>query len=373
MDPSVQVLNLVKEFDLSKTKVLSLTESFEKIFNHKREIGGKLKAVDNVSFQVLPGEIFGIIGKNGAGKSTLLKLICQITFPTSGEIIFDGKIASLIEIDAGFHDELSGIENIFLKGSILGMSRNEIKEKLNDIKSFSELGEHLDMKMKFFSSGMRVRLGFSIIACLEADILVVDEVLAVGDNSFKDKCILKIQELSKSGKTILFVSHDLPLVSKLCNRGILLEAGRIKAEGEINSLIAKYLNNSIIDKKKYSSGPIEKAEVQFNKALKLKVKIRNDYNYPIPNLGFIIYNEQGFPITGNNLIESGRENVAGKKFSSMSYSLKNPNLEPGKYFISLWYGYGVKDVFNDYYALSFEIEGQRKSWAVKSEIDVEFE
>ena len=163
------------------------------------------------------------------------------------------------------------------------------------------------------------------------------------------------------------------MVSKLCNRGILLEDGRIKVEGEINLLIAKYLNNSIIDNKKYSSGPIEKAEVHYNQALELKVKIRNEYIYPIPNLGFIIYNEQGFPITGNNLIESGRENVGCKKFSFMRYSLKNPNLEPGKYFISLWYGYGVQDVFNDHYALSFEIEGQRKPWVVKSEIDVEFE
>lgn len=197
-------------------------------------------AVNDVSFTVARGEALGIIGHNGAGKSTILKLLYNITRPTRGEIIIDGKLSALIEVASGFHPDLTGRENVYLNGSLLGMRRAEITRKLPSIVEFAGVAPFIDMPVKRYSTGMYLRLGFAIAAHLEADILLLDEVLAVGDANFQAKCINRVTELKKAGKTIVFVSHNLSAVESLCDRALLLDHGRVVTSGPPKSVIAEY-------------------------------------------------------------------------------------------------------------------------------------
>lgn len=201
-------------------------------------------ALKDISFEVQRGEALGIIGHNGAGKSTILKLLSRITTPTNGEITINGRLSALIEVGSGFHPELTGRENVYLNGSILGMMRREITQKLESIVEFAELRQFIDTPVKRYSSGMYVRLGFSIAAHLDPDVLLLDEVLAVGDASFQSKCIQRITELKKKGTTIVFISHDLRAVQQLCDRVILLKKGRIEADGDPAETIAYYQSSS---------------------------------------------------------------------------------------------------------------------------------
>lgn len=197
-------------------------------------------AVRDVSFEVERGEALGIIGHNGAGKSTILKLLANITTPTSGEITINGRLSALIEVGSGFHPELTGRENIYLNGSILGMRRREISKKLDSIVDFAGIRQFLDTPVKRFSSGMYVRLGFSIAAHLDPDILLLDEVLAVGDATFQAKCLQRINELKQAGTTIVFISHDLAAVERVCDRVLLMQRGQIVADGAPHESIAAY-------------------------------------------------------------------------------------------------------------------------------------
>ncbi len=202
-------------------------------------------ALRDVSFDVLPGESIGIIGKNGAGKSTLLKILSKITPPSTGKIIVRGRIASLLEVGTGFHSELSGRENIFLNGSILGMKQKEIAEKFDEIVDFSGTEQFLDTPLKHFSSGMQLRLAFAVAAFLEPEILIIDEVLAVGDAEFQKKCMSKMEDVSNSGRTILFVSHNMAAIQNLCSKGVYLEKGSMVMQGKTDEVIGTYLKNSL--------------------------------------------------------------------------------------------------------------------------------
>jgi ABC-type polysaccharide/polyol phosphate transport system ATPase subunit len=201
-------------------------------------------AVRDVSFQVRRGEALGIIGHNGAGKSTILKLLSNITAPTNGEITINGRLSALIEVGSGFHPELTGRENIYLNGSILGMRRREISKKLDDIVDFAGVRQFIDTPVKRYSSGMYVRLGFSIAAFLDPDILLLDEVLAVGDAAFQSKCLERISELKQAGTTIVFISHDLGAVERLCDRVILMQRGAVAATGLARDVIAEYQHHT---------------------------------------------------------------------------------------------------------------------------------
>jgi lipopolysaccharide transport system ATP-binding protein len=198
-------------------------------------------ALKDVTFDVQPGEVVGIIGKNGAGKSTLLKILSRITEPTSGRATIHGRVSSLLEVGTGFHPELTGRENVFLNGAILGMTRREIQRKFDTIVDFSEIESFIDTPVKHYSSGMRVRLAFSVAAHLEPEILIVDEVLAVGDAEFQRKCLGKLDSAAQSGRTVLFVSHNMGALAQLCQRGILLEQGRMTADLSIQEAIDLYL------------------------------------------------------------------------------------------------------------------------------------
>jgi lipopolysaccharide transport system ATP-binding protein len=201
-------------------------------------------ALKDISFEVGPGEVFGIIGRNGAGKSTLLKILSRITDPTEGRVILRGRVGSLLEVGTGFHPELTGMENIFLNGAILGMTQRDIRQKLDEIVAFAEVDKFLDTPVKHYSSGMYVRLAFAVAAHLEPDILVVDEVLAVGDIEFQKKCLGKIDEVSRNqGRTVLFVSHNLEAILRFCSRGVLLRSGSVQAIGNVNTVVMSYVNS----------------------------------------------------------------------------------------------------------------------------------
>lgn len=209
-----------------------------------RITGDRFRALEDVSFDVRQGEVLGIIGRNGAGKSTLLKILSRITAPTKGIAKLRGRIASLLEVGTGFHPELTGRENIFLNGAILGMRHSEITRRLDEIIEFAEIGQFVDTPVKRYSSGMYVRLAFSVAAHLDPDILVIDEVLAVGDLAFQKKCLGKMQSAGRAGRTVLFVSHNLTAVGQMCNRCILLSGGKIVTEGPPAEVVSKYVSLS---------------------------------------------------------------------------------------------------------------------------------
>ena len=201
-------------------------------------------ALQDVTFEVQPGEIVGIIGRNGAGKSTLLKVLSRITEPTTGRVELYGRVASLLEVGTGFHPELTGRENIFLNGSILGMARKEIESKFDEIVAFAEIEKFIDTPVKRYSSGMYVRLAFAVAAHLQPEILLVDEVLAVGDMSFQKKCLGKMEEVATQGRTVLFVSHNMGSIGRLCRSGLLLDQGRVVFSGDITQTIGRYTQSS---------------------------------------------------------------------------------------------------------------------------------
>ncbi|MGB7218696.1 MAG: ABC transporter ATP-binding protein [Vicinamibacterales bacterium] len=198
-------------------------------------------ALNGVSFKVQEGEVVGLIGRNGAGKSTLLKILSRITYPTSGQMTIRGRVASMLEVGTGFHDELTGRENIYLNGSILGMKKKEVDAKLDAIIAFSGVERFIDTPIKRYSSGMRLRLGFAVAAHLEPDVLLVDEVLAVGDAGFQKKCLNTMEDLRSGGRTVLFVSHNMAAVENLCSRAIWIDDGKVKQDGPAKDVIADYL------------------------------------------------------------------------------------------------------------------------------------
>jgi lipopolysaccharide transport system ATP-binding protein len=204
--------------------------------------GTTLNALQDVSFDVEPGEVVGIIGRNGAGKSTLLKILARIVKPTSGEVDIYGRVGSLLQIGTGFHPDLTGRENIFLNGAILGMKATEIKRNFDEIVAFSEVARFLDTAVKYYSSGMYLRLAFAIAAHLQPEVLLLDEVLAVGDRSFQEKCLAKIKSVSRDGRTVFFVSHDLKAIADLCGRVLLIQSGRLYEGSNPQNMIADYLD-----------------------------------------------------------------------------------------------------------------------------------
>jgi lipopolysaccharide transport system ATP-binding protein len=237
---------LSKLYHLGGRRENSLRDTIMSIVRRpKRDKKTELWALRDVSLEIEEGETLGIIGRNGAGKSTILKILSRITRPTYGTAEIHGRVVSLLEVGTGFHSELSGRENIFLNGAILGMRRAEIAAKFDEIVAFSEFEQFIDMPVKHYSSGIYMRLAFSVAAHLDPEVLIVDEVLAVGDSAFQLKCVNKMRDVSKSGKTIFFVSHDMEAVKRLCDRVIWLKDGRVAADGRTEEIIADYLTEEL--------------------------------------------------------------------------------------------------------------------------------
>ena len=248
-DVILKVEGVGKDYILGTVTGETLKEAVRKRKNDGRALHNeKFTALDDISFEVSRGETLGIIGSNGAGKSTLLKLISKITGPTRGKICINGKVASLLEVGTGFHPELTGKENIYLNGAILGMSRKEIDSKIDSIIEFSECAQFIDTPVKRYSSGMYVKLAFSVSAHLDADILIMDEVLAVGDVKFQHKCLDKMKEIAaQEHRTILYVSHNMESVKRLCSRCIILDHGRIVYNGDTDEAVRRYFGTETVE------------------------------------------------------------------------------------------------------------------------------
>jgi lipopolysaccharide transport system ATP-binding protein len=340
------------------------------------------RALDDVSFEVEKGEVLGIIGRNGAGKSTLLKILSRITEPTHGEVRLYGRIGSLLEVGTGFHPELSGRENIFLNGAILGMRRREIERQFDAIVDFAEVEKFLDTPVKRYSSGMYVRLAFAVAAHLNPEILVVDEVLAVGDAQFQKKCLGKMQDVSRQeGRTVLFVSHNMAAVNQLCTRAIVLHKGQVKFSGSAAEAVRWYDSPGSLEiaitygeDRFRRPDPDANLEIQFRKLAFPTSKTQNTFETGDPiqftatlyseaghshfRLGLCVFTADGTPIGS---IYS-HENLKIEADTETSYSIELPDthLAPGQYFMGLSVGTGgyrgsVKDFDAVFDVLHFEV------------------
>jgi homopolymeric O-antigen transport system ATP-binding protein len=299
-------------------------------------------ALKDVCFEVRQGERVGIIGRNGAGKSTLLKILSRITHPTTGRVRLRGRVSSLLEVGTGFHPELTGRENIFLNGAILGMSRQEIRQKFDEIVAFSEIERFLDTPVKHYSSGMYVRLAFAVAAHLEPEILIVDEVLAVGDAQFQDKCLGKMGEVARAGKTVLFVSHNLAAVRQLCTAGLLLRGGRMALLGSTHEVVDQYLRDALVKPRgraferetgfsdvrvvNSEGQPLLSVLTDQTAFVELRLKIKPDNGV---TAGFTIFDQIGVPLILSAAEHSGIVLTSGKH--TFRVRLPIELLPPGHY------------------------------------------
>jgi lipopolysaccharide transport system ATP-binding protein len=316
-------------------------------------------ALKDVSFDVEPGEAIGIVGRNGAGKSTLLKILSQVVEPTDGYCQIRGRLGSLLEVGTGFHPELTGRENIFLNGSILGMSHREILRKFDEIVAFSEIEQFLDTPVKRYSSGMFVRLAFAVAAHLEPEILVVDEVLAVGDSNFQRKCLGKMKDVAGHGRTILFVSHDMAAVRRLCPRSVLLEGGRIVAAGPTEDVVPRYLGNESVvlppgvhrdvttAPRSCTNGDARFVGLTYHGAdsdtglvsggpLNVELEIRATARQTVDSLAVWIMDRSGLRLIDADTIALGENLVLNEGMNRIALRIDQVHLNPGTYVLSLW-------------------------------------
>ena len=350
MKPILEVQHLSKEFkiDIKQERYLSLRDLLSNPFAKNKKPGeNTFFALKDVNFTVDAGESIGIIGRNGAGKSTLLKILSKITPPTSGKIICRGRIASLLEVGTGFHPELTGRENIFMNGSILGMRRAEIAKHFDAIVDFSGVEKFLETPLKRYSSGMQLRLAFAVAAHLEPEILIIDEVLAVGDAEFQKKCIGKMDEVSKSGRTVLFVSHDLSAVSTLTKKSIYLDKGQIMLYDNTPAVIQTYSSNfsksnlhlqdAATDKPSVTKVQVITSEggtLQGNaRPLVIQFEVMMPFEVSGMGLSLQILNHLNQPVLYNWLFDSENAICRGKGLHTFEIKYNNIRLYQGNYFI----------------------------------------
>lgn len=371
-DSVIEIHNLSKSYTIShrppyETFRDSAVELIKKPFyllsrKNKAVKTEEFWALKNINLSINRGERIGIIGKNGAGKSTLLKILSQITHPTTGEIILRGRVASLLEVGTGFHPELTGRENIYLNGAILGMKQKEIAKKFDEIVAFAEIEKFLDTPVKRYSSGMYVRLAFAVAAHLEPEILIVDEVLAVGDAQFQKKCLGKMEEVGKQGRTIIFVSHNMGVVNQLCEKCILIENGKITEYGQTSRVISRYMTANIkntskvvFDKNTARNGNANylfdwaelrnkenQAQTEFSMgddiALILGLKSNNS-NTDI-KINIQIFASDGLAIANMVSTDAGFELISSFNMGELKVIFKNIRLYPDIYMVRIWVGGG---------------------------------
>jgi lipopolysaccharide transport system ATP-binding protein len=368
--PIIEATQLSKRYRLGAISATSLKESFSGWRRRRRE---KEKGEDErefwalreVSFSVQPGEVVGIIGRNGAGKSTLLKILSRITEPTSGRAILRGRVASLLEVGTGFHPDLTGRENVFLNGAILGMTKAEIRRKFDEIVAFAEVDQFIDTPVKHFSSGMYVRLAFAVAAHLEPEILIVDEVLAVGDASFQKKCLGKMKDVSdQEGRTVLFVSHNTDAVLQLCQSAMLLKAGSVIGYGPAGSIVSNYLAQGE-GHGRYQAPPDKPEGIQEVVTLQaadhvgtlgFTVRFQCPQPLKLPTFGVVVSTLGGAPIFGSNSIFHPWARLPGPQSrGSATVSLQELPLWSGIYKASFWLSDGPDgvDMISD--AVIFEV------------------
>jgi len=349
-----------KKFNLHREQARSFQELILHLFRRSNGSGEEFWALRDVSFTVSQGETVGLIGPNGAGKSTALKLISRIIEPTSGRIEVSGRVGALLELGAGFHPDLTGRENIYLNGSILGLSRAQIRRKLDEIVAFAELERFIDVPVKHYSSGMYVRLGFSVAVHIAPEILLVDEVLAVGDAAFQRKCLDRINYLRREGVTILFVSHSAETVRAICSRALWLGDGRLVADGSAESVVTRYLDRSWAAEEgtlraghhpedhRWGSGEVrivgvrlldgsgqERQQFQVGEPLTVEMRYWAEKRVERPVFGLAIHRSDGMHITGPNTQFAGHEIPWVEGEGAVQYAVSSLPLLEGTYYISV--------------------------------------
>lgn len=343
-----------------------LANKFKNLFSSKKDdsVAEEFWALKNLNFEIEQGDRIGVIGRNGAGKSTLLKVLSRITEPSTGRINIKGRIASLLEVGTGFHPELTGRENIYLNGAILGMTRQEIKEKFDEIVAFAEIEKFLDTPVKRYSSGMYVRLAFAVAAHLEPEILIIDEVLAVGDAQFQRKSLGKMDDVSKKdGRTVIFVSHNMDAVTNLCNKCIYLKRGEIVMFDETSKVIDAYLkDNKTIEKREEGFDPnqakILNIELDSVELLKGNIKVSVEYNWPLevnPNVGITFSTMFGSIIYGTNFSLHHNDSLdVHTKHGLATFYVDNIPLHSGSYNLTVYLGDGYHNLDIKFDALTFD-------------------
>ena len=399
-DIVLKVNNVSKQYRLGVIGSKTITQDFNRWFarirgkedpylkvgerNDRSTLGESdyVWALQDIDFEVKQGEILGIIGKNGAGKSTLLKILSRVTGPTKGNILAKGRISSLLEVGTGFHPEMTGRENIYLNGAILGMTKKEIKLKINDIIEFSGCQRYIDTPVKRYSSGMTVRLAFAVAAHLEPDILIVDEVLAVGDAEFQKKAVGKMKDISRDGsRTVLFVSHNMAAVKGLCTRAIVLEHGQLKFDGSVDDALNEYMNidkaedfkvvfNEDTDRKGnqkmlfksieiLNQGGVHTQEFEIGDDLNIVFELENNSEETVSEVGVQVKASDGMPIFHMMARDSNYILNHEQKIERYKVSVKDIRLFPGIYSIcvslSNTSGHEAFDIIEN--ALTFEITG----------------
>jgi len=390
--PVISVEHLTKQYDLGVIGTGTLSRDLNRWWARVRKqpdpytrigqqdafarIGESILALDDVSFTVNQGEALGIIGRNGAGKSTLLKILSRVTAPTSGVVKVRGRIGSLLEVGTGFHPELTGRENVYLNGAILGMKKAEVTRKFDEIVSFAGVEKFIDTPVKRYSSGMYVRLAFAVAAHLDPEILIVDEVLAVGDAEFQKKCLGKMGDVAGEGRTVLFVSHNMAAIQRLCPRTILLYQGQITGIGDTPDVINTYLEgNDIasnmfsveIERDNHSHTFLKKASVLVNAVpsprmfygddLAFDFQFHSDSGEGFPSVGFVVTSSRGNQILNSNniFLPTASKNEAMVD-GVISFDLGHVPLMADQYFVSVWFGEDSKSL-HKYYEnlLRFEV------------------
>jgi lipopolysaccharide transport system ATP-binding protein len=378
MKPILEVQNISKKYRIQHLAggYLSLRERMQSFFRFEKSKAEDFWALKDVSFEVQAGESIGIIGRNGAGKSTLLKILSKITPPTNGKIVTRGRIASLLEVGTGFHPELTGRENIFFNGSLLGMKRIEITAKFDEIVDFSGVEKFLDTPLKHYSSGMQLRLAFAVAAFLEPEILIIDEVLAVGDAEFQKKCLRKMEDVSKSGRTILFVSHNLGAVRDLCDKCILFDSGEIQYNGNVEKATSLYRipsrndnNESLFHKPKNSFLWLKSIQINnqatgsmiyFGDALHIQLDCMSDQ--PMKAfIGFVITSADGSLLLNANNRYQRNDIHFSRGLNKVVCKLGVVPFMEGNYSVNIYLGDESKDKHIVENAITFEVH-ERDIW-----------
>jgi lipopolysaccharide transport system ATP-binding protein len=395
-DIAIQVENLGKRYRIGECKETygtlrdTLMQAMQAPLRAWRGRGSRngraeIWALQDVSFDVKRDEVLGIIGRNGAGKSTLLKVLSRVTRPTVGRAWIHGRVGSLLEVGTGFHPELTGRENIYLNGAILGMTKTEIDRKFDEIVEFAEIARFLETPVKRYSSGMYMRLAFSIAAHLEPEILIVDEVLAVGDVAFQKKCLGKMQDISTSqGRTILFVSHNMAAIQRLCSRCVMLEHGQLIAEGNSASIIARYLSinsyearpNEWIDVsyvERTGTGEARFTAIQYSSLnpstalqpysdgpIEFQLMIESDSVRSIGSLAVVFYDQSGTKLVNADTVLLGQILSLRQGRKTVKLRIEKLYLNPGVYTLGLWLAdplnFKMTGTYFDYITSAFQIE-----------------
>lgn len=386
MKPILEVHNISKKYRIQHQTggYLSLRERMVNALKFEKKNTEDFWALNGVSFTVNPGESIGIIGSNGAGKSTLLKILSKITPPTKGRIVSRGRIASLLEVGTGFHPELTGRENIYFNGSLLGMKRSEIDSKFDEIVDFSGVEIFLDTPLKHFSSGMQLRLAFAVAAFLEPEILIIDEVLAVGDAEFQKKCMGKMEDVSKNGRTILFVSHNLDAVEALCKSAILLKNGAVVNTGVSKDVVAEYIKDNndrgIFKSCSLSTGVTltalsfteNKIDTSSSLNFRISLEAKEEEFQSLTDLCLLFYNYKHQRVCIYDLRKYFQKFFKNDNSYTLVHSINNFNLTEGTYSVGLYYGVlgsEKRDLLN---LTSVEVKGRYMDEAGFRPYDVQY-